>query len=94
MAFAPLAHAAPPEGLAGTPIGEIYTLVGEGYDVQMHWDAGQPADVPLALCTVTGVDVTRVHRHQLLDLDVVFGRQVHVAAFLDGGLRIERTRDG
>ena len=56
MAFAPLAHAAPPEGLAGTPIGEIYTLVGEGYDVQMHWDAGQPADVPLALCKVTGVD--------------------------------------
>lgn len=56
MAFAPLAHAAPPEGLAETPIGEIYTLVGEGYDVQMHWDAGQPADVPLALCTVTGVD--------------------------------------
>ncbi len=56
MAFAPLAQAAPPEGLAGTPIGEIYTLVGEGYDVQMHWDEGQPADVPLALCTVTGVD--------------------------------------
>lgn len=56
MAFAPLAQAAPPEGLAGTPIGEIYTLVGEGYDVQMHWVAGQPADVPLALCTVTGVD--------------------------------------
>ena len=56
MAFAPLAQAAPPEGMAGTPIGEIYTLAGEGFDVQVPWDQGEPADVPLALCTVTGVD--------------------------------------
>lgn len=58
VAFAPLAQAAPPEGLASTPIGEIYTLAGQGYDVQVHWDQGQPADVPLALCSVTGVDAS------------------------------------
>lgn len=58
MAFAPLAQATPPEGLAGTPIGEIYNLAGQGYDVQVRWDQGQPANVPLALCTVTGVDTS------------------------------------
>lgn len=58
MAFAPLAQATPPEGSVGTPIGEIYTLVGQGYDVRVHWDQGQPANVPLALCTVTGVDTS------------------------------------
>lgn len=58
MTFAPLAQASPPEGLAGTPVGEIYTLAGQGYDVQVHWDQGQPTDVPLALCTVTGVDTS------------------------------------
>ncbi|MDG4666666.1 hypothetical protein [Mycobacterium sp. 236(2023)] len=58
MALAPSAQAAPPEGLAGTPVGEVYTLAEQGYDVQINWDEGKPANVPLALCTVTGVNTS------------------------------------
>ncbi len=58
MAFAPLAQAGTPEGLADTPIGEIYSLADQGYDVKIDWDAGRAPNVPLALCSVTNVDTS------------------------------------
>lgn len=58
LMFAPGAYAAPQANAAVPPTETIQALAREGLDVQFNWVDGEPANMPLALCSVTGVDTS------------------------------------
>ena len=56
LAFAPFAHADPAPQAVVSPAQTIENLAHEGYDVQFNWVDGEPANLPLGMCTVSGVN--------------------------------------
>ncbi|ORB30041.1 hypothetical protein [Mycolicibacterium parafortuitum] len=56
LAFAPFAHADPPPQAVVSPAQTIENLAHEGYDVQFNWVDGEAANMPLGMCSVSGVN--------------------------------------
>ncbi|VEG57729.1 Uncharacterised protein [Mycolicibacterium aurum] len=57
-ATAPAAVAQLPEAGTESPAATIRQLANAGFDVQVNWVAGEPSNIPLSQCTVTGIDTS------------------------------------
>lgn len=57
VALAPVALAQPEAGTE-SPSTTIRQLANEGFDVQVNWVAGEPSNIPLSECSVTGIDTS------------------------------------